>query len=148
MRERAKRDYSVKRIIRKLCMITSKSQILYNGLRIRILRWGGVKIGSNCFIGSDVSFDGIRPDLVEVGNNTLITSGCKILTHFFDHKDRDFYYGTVSIGSGVFIGMNTLIVNSITIGDNVIIAAGSVVTKDIPSNELWGGVPAKYIKTL
>lgn len=44
--------------------------------------------------------------------------------------------------------MNTLIVNSVTVGDYAVLAAGSVVTKDIPSGEVWGGNPAKLIKKL
>lgn len=44
--------------------------------------------------------------------------------------------------------MNSLIVNTVTIGNHAVIAAGSVVTKDIPSGELWGGVPAKFIKKI
>lgn len=58
------------------------------------------------------------------------------------------YYATVVIGDYVFIGMNSLIVNTVTIGNHAVIAAGSVVTKDIPSGELWGGVPAKFIKKI
>lgn len=109
---------------------------------------GWVNIGNNCFIGANVSFDGIRPDLVEIGDNSLITSGCCILTHFFSPEDKNFYLGKVKIGDCVFIGMNTLTVNAVSIGDNAVIAAGSVVTKDIPSNEMWGGVPAKFIRKI
>ena len=49
-------------------------------------------------------------------------------------------------GNNVFIGMNTLIVNAVKIGDNAVIGAGSIVTCDIPSNEVWAGNPAKFIK--
>lgn len=42
--------------------------------------------------------------------------------------------------------MNTLIVNSVTIGDNAVIGAGSIVTTDIPAREVWAGNPAKFIK--
>jgi len=46
----------------------------------------------------------------------------------------------------VFIGAHTVIRQPISIGNDVIIGAGSVLTKDIPSGEIWGGVPAKFIK--
>lgn len=46
----------------------------------------------------------------------------------------------------MFLGANTIITKSVTIGDNVIVGAGSIVTKDIPSNEIWAGVPARFIK--
>lgn len=48
--------------------------------------------------------------------------------------------------NNVFLGANTIITKSVTIGDNVIVGAGSIVTKDIPSNEIWAGVPARFIK--
>lgn len=117
-----------------------------NRLRIYLLSKAGVKFGKNCFVGAGVEFDGLRPDLIEIGDESLITSGCKILTHFINPDDRDFYLGSVKIGSNVFIGVNALIVNSVTIGDNAMIGAGSVVTKDIPANQIWAGVPAKFIK--
>lgn len=56
------------------------------------------------------------------------------------------YLGKVTIGKRVFIGVNTVIVNSVEIGDDAVIAAGSVVTKDVPAGEIWGGNPAKFIK--
>lgn len=69
-----------------------------------------------------------------------------IITHFFSPEDSTFYLGQVKIGNNVFLGMNTLIISPVTIGDNAVLAAGSVVTRDIPSGEIWGGVPAKFIK--
>ena len=52
----------------------------------------------------------------------------------------------LKLGGGSFIGINTIICNSVVIGKNVTIGAGSVVTKDIPDNEVWAGVPARFIK--
>ncbi|MDE6695723.1 MAG: hypothetical protein K2K25_02475 [Muribaculaceae bacterium] len=63
-----------------------------------------------------------------------------MLSHFFNTKDRRFYAGRVVIGSKVFIGMNTLIVNAVTIGDNVIIGAGSIVNRDIPRMNYGRGI--------
>lgn len=67
-----------------------------------------------------------------------------MLTHF--RKDSSYYYGTIEIGKRVFIGIGTIIANSVTIGDEAIIGAGSIVTKDIPAGEIWAGNPAKFIR--
>lgn len=54
-------------------------------------------------------------------------------------------WGKVSIGNQVFIGAHSTILKGVTIGDNSVIGACSVVTKNIPRNEIWGGNPAKYL---
>lgn len=141
-----KTSYSFKRIVSKFYITFSESKYIPNTLRIGLLRLGGVKIGNRTFIGSNVMFDGIRPDLVTIGEHVKITSGAKIVTHFFNPDDEGMYLGKVTISDEVFIGMNTLIVNSVEIGKGAVLAAGSVVTKDIPEWEIWGGNPAKFIK--
>lgn len=90
--------------------------------------------------------DGMHPELVTIGNHTKITSGTKILTHFFNPMDEGMYLGRVKIEDEVFIGLNTLIVAPITVGKGAVLAAGSVVVKDVPAWEIWGGNPAKFIK--
>ena len=52
----------------------------------------------------------------------------------------------ITIGNHVWIGMRAMILKGVTIGDGAVIAAGAVVTKDVPPNTLWGGVPAKCLK--
>lgn len=54
--------------------------------------------------------------------------------------------GRVCIGKRAYIGMNVLIVKPVTIGDDAVVGAGSVVTKDIPTGEVWAGNPARFIK--
>ena len=56
-------------------------------------------------------------------------------------------FGSITIGSNVFIGMGSVILPGVTIGDNCVIGAGAVVTRDIPSGSVAAGVPAKVIKT-
>lgn len=139
-------SYPLKRIWRKFLVTLSESPWLYTKLRITLLRRAGIKIGQRSFIGSHVGFDGIRPDLVEIGEHVGITTGVQILTHFYNPDDCGMYLGKVTIGNDAFIGMNSLIVNSVEIGEGAVVAAGSVVTKDIPAWEIWGGNPAKFIR--
>lgn len=111
-------------------------------------RFNGVKIGANCSI-QDVSF-GSEPYLITIGNHVQLTSGTKIFTHGganvlrIKHPDIDFF-GKVVIKDNVYMGNNSLIMPGVTIGSNVIVAAGSVVTKSIPDNVIVGGNPAKII---
>ena len=137
---------SFKRIFRKIFLQFSKSSILPCSFRFYFMKLAGVNFLGKCYIGENITIDGIHPELVTIGSGCVITSGTKILTHFYSMENHNFFVDKVHIGNNCFIGMNTLIVNSVTIGDNVVIGAGSVVTKNIPSNEVWGGVPAKFIK--
>lgn len=141
-----RRPFGLRRIFSKLCVIVSRWSFFPSTIRIPLLRAAGIKIGDSCFIGSNVYFDEMRPELIEIGANVTITTGAHIISHFFDPPTRRFYYGKVRIGNRVFIGMNTLIINAVDIADGAVIAAGSVVNKDIPSDEIWGGNPARFIK--
>lgn len=94
---------------------------------------------------------------VKIGKNCLISSNCGISSynHIQDSLNRraseseDFRFSKpVSIGDNVWIGMNSCILPGVSIGDNSIIGSGSVVTKNIPSNEIWVGNPARFIKKL
>ena len=95
-----------------------------------------------------------EPYLVRFGNNNRLSFGVSFVTHdggrwvldnLYPNEKPFIKYGTIKIGNNNFIGANSIINPSITIGDNCVIAAGSIVTKDIPSGEIWGGVPAHYI---
>ena len=111
------------------------------------LRGKGVKIGTGCHIRA-CKLDAKEGYLVEIGNNVRITTGTKILTHYIDTNSSEIQFktGHVIIEDDVFIGMNTIICNSVTIGRGAIIGAGSIITKDIPPYQVWAGNPAHYIK--
>lgn len=113
----------------------------------RKLREKGAIIGSNVKIYSDIN--GPEIYLISIENNVTLATGVKIITHdnsiskhFPEFTDL---FGKVSIKENVFIGAYSIILPGVTIGKNSIVAAGSVVTKSIPSEEIWGGVPAKKI---
>lgn len=117
----------------------------------KIARHKGVKIGKGSIV-TGVSF-GSEPYLISIGENVRITDGTKIFTHGGarvlrnKYPDLDFF-GKVYIGDNVYIGNNCLIMPGVSIGSNVIVGAGSVVTKSIPDNVVVGGNPAKILSSL
>ena len=81
------------------------------------------------------------------GNNVVIVDHDHLIEKGSVYPDK-LISSKVNVGKKCWIGANSVITRGITIGDNVVIAAGEVVTKDVPSNEVWGGVPAKKIKDM
>lgn len=94
-----------------------------------------------------------EPYFIKIGNNCQLTHGCKLFTHGGANVVRNKYpdfdvFGKIIIGNWVYIGTNSIIMLGVTIGSNVLIAAGSVVTKSIPSNSVVEGNPARIICTV
>ena len=127
------------------------------GERVWIAKTFSCDCGKNIHIGNDFTgnFNLTILDIREVyiGNHVMIGPNTLITTvgHPLSPKARRGYMAhaePVRIGNDVWIGGNVTILPGITIGNNVVIAAGAVVTKDVPDNSLVGGVPAKLIKTL
>lgn len=97
-----------------------------------------------------------EPYLVSIHDNVQITANVSLVTHdvicdVFNHSkefaktDYKYYMGTIEIFDNVFVGMNSTILPNVKIGPNAIVAAGSVVTGDVPAGTIVGGNPAKVI---
>jgi acetyltransferase-like isoleucine patch superfamily enzyme len=115
----------------------------------------GVKMGRNIYIyGNPYSMFGTEPWCIRLGNNVHITREVLFITHdggtlLFRSKTPDLEFtAAIIVGDNVYIGARSIILPGVKIGNNVIIAAGSVVTKDIPDDSLFGGVPARFIKPI
>lgn len=111
-------------------------------------RLQGAQIGDNCYFA--VRNIGSEPYLVKIGNHVGIASGVRFLTHSLGWNYRDRIpdlqiFGKIEIKDNCNIGVDVIILPDVTIGENCIIAAGSVVTKNIPPNSIAAGVPAKVI---
>ena len=93
---------------------------------------------------------------VTIGKNCLISSNCGIssINHsqnsYNRHADDDNinYSKPIIIADNVWVGMNACILPGVQIGENSIIGSGSVVTKNVPANEVWVGNPARFVKKI
>ena len=109
-------------------------------------------IGENCSIMLDTNFT--DPAYVSIGNNVQF-SKCQLIGHDGAISMLNIAYGVkldsvgkIVIHDNVFIGYQAVIMPCVTIGPNAIVAAGAVVTKDVPPGTIVGGVPAKVIGTV
>lgn len=112
----------------------------------------GLKIGSDCRLVGNVDF-GSEPFLITIGDHVSITNS-QFITHdggvwiFRKKNPKIDVFKKVNIGSNVFIGANCIIMLGAIIEDNVVVGAGSIVTKKLQSGYVYAGIPAKKIKTI
>lgn len=109
-----------------------------------------VRIGNNVGIGNYVVVWGSGG--VTIGNDTLIAANSVITSDGHDVSSKLYressHVAPVKIGNNVWIGAGVIVLPGVTIGDNAIVAAGSVVNKNVNMNTIVGGVPAKFIKAI
>jgi len=113
----------------------------------------GLVVGKNVSFIDTPNF-GSEPYLISIGDNTTISfdvafvnhdGGTRVIRNLPNQNKETVIYGKITIGNNCFIGCRTTILPNVKIGDNTIIGAGSIVTKDIPSNSVACGVPCKVI---
>lgn len=111
----------------------------YPGCHIMMEKSGNVQIGKNCFFNRSCSMTSLGE--ITIGNDCIFGENVKIYDH--NHKTgvagelfrkQGYSVGKVEIGSNVWIGSDVIILPNVRVGNNVVIAAGTIVTKDIPNN--------------
>lgn len=107
-----------------------------------------VTFGKNVFINHSAILSSSGG--IEFGDNVMVAPGLKVATINHDMYDRHvtYTYGKVTVKENAWIGMGVTICPGVTIGKYAVVAAGAVVTKDVPDYAVVGGVPAKVIKML
>ena len=110
-------------------------------------------IGENCsYMDRRIP---LYSNLISIGNNVHLASNVRFLTHDVSFVMMNKKYGggynemvgCIEIGNNVFVGSDVIILPNCKIGDNVIVGAGSLITKDVPDNSVVAGIPARVIET-
>ena len=142
----------------KYCMYSViLSPLNYRKIRPVFWRWMGAKVGKDCFIGYEVWVDMTNTELVEMEDHVHVANRCLLLCHQRDldnycigddYAKLGYHKKKIVLKKGCLIGMNSMVMPGVTIGEGAIIGAGSLVTKDIPAWTIATGRPAKVVKQI
>ena len=126
-------------------MLPIKDCIRLLVIRLRYCYQTNVKhmdIDKSALVSFGTKLDNVNPRGIHIGAETYVASGTRILTHDYCLKR----HADTFIGKRCFIGADAIVLGGVRIGDEVIVGAGSVVTKDVPSNCIVAGNPARIIR--
>lgn len=115
---------------------------LKNWIYRRVL---GMEVGEHTAFALMVMVDVFFPEKIHIGRNTIIGYNTTILAH--EYLIKEYRLGEVHIGSDVMIGANTTILPGVRIGDGAVVAAGSVVNRDVEPGAFVGGNPIRVIRS-
>ncbi len=147
-------SFAVKLFINRMIWLRLARACPFTSWRVMLYRLMGVRIGDDVFVGFDVDFDTNHPELIEVGNHVTISHRCMIVSHMATDVAtplQRFYppkSAPVKIGNGAWLCVGAIILPGVTVGENAVVGAGAVVTKDVGANTVVAGVPARPVKTL
>ncbi|MED3939484.1 acyltransferase [Priestia megaterium] len=140
------RYYESSLILRKNSkLIINGDFALYSGFRVSVNDGAVLELGSG-YINYNTNIACFNK--IKIGNNVVFSENVTIRdsdNHYLDYPDYQMSK-PIEIGDNVWIGMNVTILKGVKVGNGAVIAAGSIVTRDVPRNCLVAGVPAKVIK--
>lgn len=129
----------------------------YRKIRPMLWRWMGVKVGKRVFIGFEVLLDTTYTRLIEIEDGVHIANRCILLCHQRnlsnyhigdDYAKLPYRKGKIILRKGCLIGINSVIMPGVEIGEGAIVGSCSLVTKDVPAWTIAAGSPAKVIKQI
>ena len=156
----ARREYETRIAPRSLLRVFLQKQLhmiarftIPLGPRLLLYRWMGVNIGRHCYVGLDTWLDDQFPELVVLEDDVTISFRVTVVVHDdakrMDRTEAGALNGTVApvvLKRGCDLGAGALLLPGVTIGEGAVVAAGAVVTRDVPAGTVAGGVPARVIK--
>lgn len=122
-----------------------------------LMRRMGCKVGKGCFIGDNVRIDSGHADMITLEDNVSIAGGSRLLCHQRDFRNYcvgddymklGYIIEPIVLKKGCLIGMESIVLPGITVGEGAIVGAGSLVSKDIPAWTIATGRPAKVVKNI
>jgi maltose O-acetyltransferase len=118
---------------------------------VKIYTPGNVSLGDGCFLGARTNLYAF--DKIKIGDNVLIAPEVLMITrnHVFSDatktiREQGYVYAPIVIEDDVWLGFRAIVLPGVRIGRGAVVAAGSVVTNDVPARAVVGGIPARIIK--
>jgi maltose O-acetyltransferase len=127
-------------------MKVTYGRALWIGKGFSLLRPGNLILGERCALGANIRIENYAP--INIGDDFIAAPGLHINSGTHDPMTLEPQPIPVTIGRRVWCGVDVVILAGVSIGDDVVLAAGSVVNKSIPSNSIAGGVPASVVRPL
>ena len=124
-------------------------------LRPWLMRRMGCNVGKGCFIGDNVRVDTGHSKLITLEDNVSLAGGCRLLCHqrdFSDYCVGDDYMklgyklAPIVLKKGCLVGMESMVMPGVTVGEGAVVGAGSLVTEDVPAWTVAVGRPAKVVR--
>ncbi|MBQ0115749.1 MAG: acyltransferase [Bacteroidales bacterium] len=131
--------------------------ILPRKVRPWILKKIGCHVGKDIFVGDSVKIDSGHADLITIDDHAHIAGGVRLLCHQRNLRDYcvgddyaklGYRLGEIHLCKGSLVGMESMVMPGVTIGEGAIVGAGSLVTKDVPAWTIATGRPAKVVKQI
>ncbi|OGS03259.1 MAG: hypothetical protein A2204_07360 [Elusimicrobia bacterium RIFOXYA1_FULL_47_7] len=119
--------------------------VIPSQLRMFLLKLMGVKLGKKIYIGRMTLIDDNFPELLTIEDDVIISYGCMIFMHDASKPD-DMTVAPVTIKKGAYLGLASRVLQGVTIGENAVVGACALVTKDVAPGQTVIGIPARPIE--